>query len=212
MSIDSIRCVIGASLGSDSDRGSSSVGSEMIANRPFSSAPYWALIAIALGGLLADQISKIRAFAPVETEAIPHEIIAGWVTGVLAINDGAMGNLGGGYLATPTVCAVEGLFSLAAAVFCIHRYNKRLRWSAAILLGVVAAGVLGNAVDRLALGYVRDFLTTPLLPLWIFNLADIFILFGTVLLLGSWFLHKLIVNFVPNEFQGRSVAPRPTEA
>jgi lipoprotein signal peptidase len=50
---------------------------------------------------------------------------------------------------------------------------------------VLAAGLLGNSADRLALGYVRDFLVTGLLPHWSFNLADVFLITGALTLLTA---------------------------
>ncbi len=54
-----------------------------------------------------------------------------------------------------------------------------LRWALALQLG----GALGNLTDRLRLGYVTDFLSVGNFP--VFNLADVFITLGIVLLLGS---------------------------
>ena len=43
--------------------------------------------------------------------------------------------------------------------------------------------MLGNAADRLALGYVRDMLRTALLPGWAFNPADVLAVAGVACLL-----------------------------
>ena len=51
--------------------------------------------------------------------------------------------------------------------------------------GLLLAGALGNQVDRLALGYVRDYVILAIRPTDIFNTADVFMVFGAVLLLGS---------------------------
>ena len=50
-----------------------------------------------------------------------------------------------------------------------------------ILLTVIAAGALGNMIDRLRLDYVVDFIYFVLIDFPVFNLADILITIGTVL-------------------------------
>ncbi len=44
-----------------------------------------------------------------------------------------------------------------------------------ILIPVVTAGAIGNFIDRLMLGYVRDFLYFSLINFPIFNVADIYV-------------------------------------
>lgn len=58
-----------------------------------------------------------------------------------------------------------------------------------IALGLVLGGALGNGVDRLQHGFVVDFLDFVFLGwhYWTFNLADSFILCGTILLLACSF-------------------------
>lgn len=45
-------------------------------------------------------------------------------------------------------------------------------------LGLVAGGALGNAIDRLVLGYVVDFIATDFIDFPVFNVADIGICVG----------------------------------
>ena len=83
-------------------------------------------------------------------------------------------------------CGLASLAPLGATIWWAYRRRERWRRHDAVFYGLLSAGVLGNAADRLALGYVRDFLVTTLWLVWIFNLADIFIVLGFLLLLGSW--------------------------
>ena len=52
------------------------------------------------------------------------------------------------------------------------------RTAAALMIG----GALGNAYDRLALGYVVDMLDITLFPFAVFNIADAALVVGTVLM------------------------------
>ena len=56
--------------------------------------------------------------------------------------------------------------------------NKYIRWS----LVMVAAGAVGNAIDRALYGYVVDMFQTPFKMFGIFNVADIFIVLGGIAL------------------------------
>jgi signal peptidase II len=54
--------------------------------------------------------------------------------------------------------------------------------------GFILAGAMGNGIDRFLFGYVIDFLDFRLIQFPVFNLADVFINIGIVLLLVITFL------------------------
>lgn len=60
-----------------------------------------------------------------------------------------------------------------------------------ISLALILAGALGNCIDRVALGYVRDMLDFTLIQFAVFNVADVAICVGTgLMLLDILFLPK----------------------
>jgi signal peptidase II len=61
--------------------------------------------------------------------------------------------------------------------------NKWTRWGLVIL----AAGTFGNLIDRMAVGYVTDFVNIGIIP--VFNIADILINVGVFGLLIESFIH-----------------------
>lgn len=76
---------------------------------------------------------------------------------------------------------------LMAAALCVlawfylrHRNRPGLWFATGLLLG----GAVGNAIDRIALGHVRDFIEFPSFPS--FNVADVAITFGVVLLVVTF--------------------------
>ena len=73
---------------------------------------------------------------------------------------------------------VLSLISFAAIVFIIYFYRKypKLVLPLAFLLG----GTFGNLIDRVFLGFVRDFIDLKVWP--IFNLADSFNVIGVLIL------------------------------
>ncbi|MBQ6907240.1 MAG: signal peptidase II [Clostridia bacterium] len=81
--------------------------------------------------------------------------------------------------------AVLGVVSI---LFCIgvtaYWYIKKpkselLKFSLSLLL----AGAVGNAIDRIARGFVVDFIEATFIKFPVFNIADISITFGTVFLM-----------------------------
>lgn len=60
--------------------------------------------------------------------------------------------------------------------------DKKYRWGHASLI-LIAAGGAGNMIDRIRLDYVVDFIYISIINFPIFNVADIFVTAGTVLLI-----------------------------
>lgn len=67
---------------------------------------------------------------------------------------------------------------LIVAFFTIFRNNMPVR----ICLATVEAGAVGNIIDRLCLGYVRDFLDVRPIGFGICNIADFYIVFGVIVI------------------------------
>jgi signal peptidase II len=75
---------------------------------------------------------------------------------------------------------VFSLMAIALSVllwFYLHNRGRPGLWLAT---GLLLGGAIGNAIDRISLGYVRDFIEFPHFPS--FNVADIAITFGVVVL------------------------------
>lgn len=63
-------------------------------------------------------------------------------------------------------------------------FNKKMIF---ISYCLVIGGLLGNLIDRIFLGFVRDFIDINFINFPIFNFSDIFIVAGTILLLIACF-------------------------
>jgi len=82
--------------------------------------------------------------------------------------------------------------ALAVIGYCLVRIpdGKKYR-PMRLCLYLIAAGAVGNLIDRLFLSYVRDFIYFSLIDFPVFNVADIFITCATfVLLLLSLFYYR----------------------
>jgi signal peptidase II len=135
---------------------------------------YWPLLAWALPALLIDLASKIW---------VRQNILFGRVgIGIGPIRVVNVGNAGagGGLLANaPLLLSLLALVISLAVIAVYPRLAGRSHWMP-VALGLLLGGGLGNLIDRLALGYVTDFIAIGSLP--IFNLADVWVLVGVCLL------------------------------
>jgi signal peptidase II len=75
---------------------------------------------------------------------------------------------------------VFSLMAVALAVLLAFYVRNRNRSGLWLATGLLLGGAIGNAIDRISLGYVRDFIELPHFPS--FNVADIAITFGVIVL------------------------------
>jgi len=136
---------------------------------------------------VADQLGKAWAFASWRGAADILEVIPGLYAGAQGRNYGALFSLDG--VDSPMTrigLTILGIVSVAMMLRGAIVDREHWRGLDALGGGLVFAGAVGNLVDRLALGYVRDFLIIGLRPHDIFNPADVFMVFGALLLAASW--------------------------
>lgn len=163
---------------------------------------FWPL---ALGGFLLDQASKEIAFAEVGDATIDQSGSVGVIQGFFqlrtSLNRGGLWGWGAdkGWL----FC----LLSFLAAGFIIYllfvRQGERDHWLVASL-GLIQGGVLGNLLDRLRFGGVRDFLDFYIFGYHYptFNVADAFLVIGAAMLI-------LQAMFVAPQAQADAGSGRP---
>ncbi len=95
------------------------------------------------------------------------------------MNDGAsMGMLGGKRILL--IVITLALLGLGIYYFVKHKPENMLFL---IATSLIAGGALGNLIDRVMLGYVRDFIHLLFVDFYIFNVADCAICIGAGLLI-----------------------------
>ena len=72
---------------------------------------------------------------------------------------------------------------VSVIAYVIFKMPKKKKYNALhVLLVLIAAGALGNMIDRLRLKYVVDFISFVLIHFPIFNVADIYVTTATIVL------------------------------
>ncbi len=135
----------------------------------------WIIITILI--TLADRLTKI--FASSNFNGRDVEVIPGILSMVYVENTGA---------AFSILKDKTWLLSIISLLFCIfavvYYVVKKPRNKLLCLSGtLIFAGALGNAIDRVFYGYVIDFIKTDFIEFPVFNVADIAITAGAVLLM-----------------------------
>lgn len=149
--------------------------------------------------LVVDQITK----AVVRSSLITGVVIPG-IPGIFefrfAANTGAAFSLGEGYGFVFIALAV------AVVVFTVVYLVRapRVSWLEVIGLGMLAGGAAGNAIDRLLLGFVTDFIATIFIDFPVFNVADIGITCGAVIAFIGFAFSP--VHAVPEDADGKGSA------
>ncbi len=82
-------------------------------------------------------------------------------------------------MAVVTVITVLMIAAVVVLFFTFFKNNRPIRMA----LAVIEAGAIGNLIDRLFLGYVRDFVDVSAFGFGICNIADFCVTFGAAVLI-----------------------------
>lgn len=80
------------------------------------------------------------------------------------------------------ILATVSALSCALIAWFIVKYRKKMPTGVRLALIMILAGAFGNLVDRVFLGYVRDFIAFDFIEFPIFNFADSCVTIGAILL------------------------------
>jgi signal peptidase II len=150
-----------------------------------------ALLSIILAGsifvgiLLLDLLTK----AFIIPNIIPNVgdkvvIIPNLISFVYVKNTGAAwGIFGGGQVFLIVISAVVLALFIAFYVLRVKKVGNRSSMLLGISVGLIAGGCIGNMVDRIFLGYVRDFINFEFMNFPVFNFADIALTFGVIIMI-----------------------------
>lgn len=137
-----------------------------------------ALIALAL--IAADRASKMLVDGM--DLALPHQLIGSFLQIIRGENSGGLFGIVQG---SAPLLAILSIGVIVALVIYHERERLPRVTSLTVGVGLLIGGAIGNLIDRLAFGYVLDFIDVGVgtLRFWTFNIADAGISFGIVILL-----------------------------
>lgn len=144
-------------------------------------------------GVAIDLISKHFFASYFETHLEDIVVIPNFFVFTFMKNTGAAYGMFGNNTTMLTITSV--LFIIAFVVYDI--FNHKNDWWYSLGIGFLISGAIGNLVDRLFLGYVRDFISIKLFN-FVFNIADLFITIGVIC-----FVIYLIISMV-KDHKGKS--------
>ena len=128
-------------------------------------------IAIILAILGLDQVTKILL------EGKNFTIIDGVLSFTSTHNTGAAWSMFDGQIALFVVGAI--IFTVLMFVF--DYFQKENRFLYIMGFTLMLAGAIGNAIDRIIFGYVRDFIKLDFITFPVFNVADMSLVIGAIL-------------------------------
>ena len=128
--------------------------------------------------VIADQLTKHLAVVRLKNQAAYNLI-----NGILEFNylenrGAAFGMMQGGKW---FFLAITGI-ACAAMLYFLIKERKRLHFMMTFSLALLLSGAIGNLIDRVALGYVRDMIYVALIDFAVFNVADMAVTVGCCLL------------------------------
>lgn len=96
------------------------------------------------------------------------------------------------------VTIIIPLFILLMAITALFFFYKRISRFSRISISLIIAGGMSNLIDRIILGYVTDMIDFRIFP--VFNIADISVCVGCMLLIVGMFLpEKLDKDNLPEQ-------------
>ncbi len=130
--------------------------------------------------LIADQITKYLVQLSLSPVGTSLPLIDGVFHLTNVHNTGAAWGMMQGFrwLFIPMTLIVCGII-----IFILVKYHKRVTVFSRVTLSLLFAGAVGNLIDRVLFGYVRDFFDFCLINFPVFNVADSAMTIGCALLI-----------------------------
>lgn len=140
---------------------------------------YYYLIVVSI--LILDQVSKFLAVNYVKPQ-ISIPLIENVFHLTYAENTGAAFSILSNKI--PLLSIMTTIFIIGLLIYLHMLISKKKGFQLLTLsLSFIIGGALGNLIDRIRLGYVVDFFDFRLINFAIFNVADCFIVVGSILLI-----------------------------
>lgn len=134
--------------------------------------------------LIFDQISKHFIVKALPNVGDSMNVLPGFINFVYVQNTGAAWGIfsGRSIFLIITSLLVLGLY-IWFFVYRLKKSGSNSSVTLAVSVGLIGGGCIGNLVDRLAFGYVRDFINFQFMDFPVFNVADISLTIGIIVVI-----------------------------
>lgn len=133
--------------------------------------------------LTLDLVSKHLIDKSLGTVGVSKEIIHGFISFIYIHNSGAAwGIFSGRSIFLIIISIIVIALFIAFYVLRLRKFKDKISLWLSVSLGFIAGGCFGNLIDRIAFGYVRDFINFDFMNFPVFNVADICLTVGIILL------------------------------
>lgn len=133
--------------------------------------------------LTLDLVSKHLIDKSLGTVGASREIIHGFISFIYVHNSGAAwGIFSGRQIFLIIISIIVIALFIAFYVLRLRKFKDKISLWLSVSLGFIAGGCFGNLIDRIAFGYVRDFINFDFMNFPVFNVADICLTVGIILL------------------------------
>ena len=152
----------------------------------------WSYILIAsiiVIGVAIDLITKIIFENYFESHSDDITVIPDFFIFTFVKNTGAAYGMFSGNTVALTIVSI--VMIIAFVVYDVFNHSNSVLY--VLGFSFVVSGAIGNLIDRIFLGYVRDFINIKLFN-FIFNVADIFVTIGMIL-----FVIYLVISIIKEE-------------
>ena len=136
-------------------------------------------LAVIAGAVIFDQLTKIAAASILPGMGGTYDVFPGFAAFTYVENTGAAFSMFSG---STLVLGIISVALAAVLVYIMLKGNKYRSMLLSLSLSFLIGGAIGNAIDRLALGYVRDMIEFTFVDFAVFNVADSFACIGAVML------------------------------
>ena len=112
------------------------------------------------------------------------DVMPGFINFIYVKNTGAAwGVLSGSKAFLIIITIVILILFLVFYILRVRRVGNKSSVWLAICIGLISGGCIGNLVDRIAFGYVRDFINFQFISFPVFNFADVALTCGMIVML-----------------------------
>ncbi|MCL2839216.1 MAG: signal peptidase II [Defluviitaleaceae bacterium] len=150
----------------------------------------WIIFTVSVGVLIGLDL-WLKIWAEANLQGTPPRVLIDGFLGLRYFeNSGMAFGMLGGHDWSQWVLSIVKIVIMIVLVIYYHKIPlERKYWFTRIPLILIFAGGVGNLIDRITLGVVRDMLEFLFVNFAIFNLADVFVVTGCI----SWIVFELFI-------------------